>query len=55
MQVGLILVEVDVEGAWARSVNVPVCVRELLFFGLLGAMELRYGTYARYKKLEGPL
>ena len=54
-QVGLILVEVNMECSRARSVNIPVWISELLFLGLFGAMEFGYGTYARYKKLEGPL
>ena len=40
LQVGLPLVEADVEGSGARPVDVPVCVDELRLVDLLGAVEL---------------
>ena len=40
LQVGLLLVEADVEGAGARPVDVPVRVDELRLVDLLGAVQL---------------
>ena len=43
-EVGLLLVEADVEGTGARSVNVPIAVRKLLFLRLLGAVQFGSST-----------
>jgi hypothetical protein len=46
-QVGLVLVETNVEGARARTVNVPVLVRELLLLDLLASVKLGGSTFNR--------
>ena len=48
-QIGLLLNKADMEGARARSVNIPVRVGELLLVNLFRAVKLGYRTYSTDK------